>query len=366
MENEKETTALVTIEPVNALAIFTTPEKVDPIIAAIRQVVAEFEPDVATAKGRKEIASIAHKVAQSKTYLDGIGKKLTDEYKEIPKKIDANRKRIRDELDALKDEVRKPLTDWEYAEELRVQGIRARISGMYLQGAQTQGSVMVGLAIKNLEGIAIDDSFGEFVTEAAQVKDKVLAELRACLEACIKREAEQAELARLREEAAKREQVEREAKIAAEAAQKAKDEAERIAEAARVEAANKAKAEQQAAERRELEAKLAAEKAEREKLEAVERSRLAQEQAEKAAAQAKADAERKAQEAVEAERRRAEQVAAAKQADDARRQADEANQFRVHGEIVDDLVALGIERKLAVEFCYAVGEGRVRNVSIKY
>lgn len=114
MTTEKET-ALVTIEPVNALAIFTTPEKVDPILEAIRKVVSEFEPDVTTAKGRKEIASIAHKVAQSKTYLDGIGKKLTDEYKEIPKKIDANRKRIRDELDALKDEVRRPLTEWEDA-----------------------------------------------------------------------------------------------------------------------------------------------------------------------------------------------------------------------------------------------------------
>lgn len=77
MTTEKET-ALVTIEPVNALAIFTTPEKVDPILEAIRKVVSEFEPDVTTAKGRKEIASIAHKVAQSKTYLDGIGNKLNN------------------------------------------------------------------------------------------------------------------------------------------------------------------------------------------------------------------------------------------------------------------------------------------------
>ena len=106
MSSEKES-ALVVIEQQNALSIFTQNEMVDPILDAIRKIVSEFTPDVSTAKGRKEIASVAHKVAQSKTYLDGIGKKLTDEYKEIPKKIDANRKKIRDELDALKNEVRK-------------------------------------------------------------------------------------------------------------------------------------------------------------------------------------------------------------------------------------------------------------------
>jgi hypothetical protein len=39
MSTEKET-ALVTIEPVNALAVFTTPEKVDPILAAIKKAAA--------------------------------------------------------------------------------------------------------------------------------------------------------------------------------------------------------------------------------------------------------------------------------------------------------------------------------------
>ncbi|OCS62006.1 hypothetical protein BBZ50_02590 [Escherichia coli] len=50
-----------------------------------------FVPDITTAKGRKEIASLAYKVAQTKTYLDGLGKDLVAELKEIPKLIDANR-----------------------------------------------------------------------------------------------------------------------------------------------------------------------------------------------------------------------------------------------------------------------------------
>ena len=125
----KETeTALVVLEPTTVLAVFTEADKVDPILAAIKKIVAEFTPDTATANGRAEIASIAHKVARSKTYLGGIGKDLVDQYKEIPKKIDANRKRIRDELDALKDEVRRPLTKWEESENERVQGITDRIA----------------------------------------------------------------------------------------------------------------------------------------------------------------------------------------------------------------------------------------------
>ena len=136
---------LVVIEQTNALAVFADGDKIDPILKAIREKATAFVPDLTTAKGRKEIASMAHKVAQSKTYLDGIGKALVDQYKEIPKKIDANRKLIRDELDKLKDEVRGPLTAWEDADVARVQGIKDRINDIYKHAAQTQDSVMVGL-----------------------------------------------------------------------------------------------------------------------------------------------------------------------------------------------------------------------------
>src|SRR5690606_34102970 len=106
---------LVTIEPKNALAVFTEEKAIDPILARVRKEIDAFIPDITTASGRKAVASMAFKVAKSKTYLDGVGKKLVDEYKEIPKKIDATRKRVRDTLDEWKDEVRKPLTDWEDA-----------------------------------------------------------------------------------------------------------------------------------------------------------------------------------------------------------------------------------------------------------
>jgi hypothetical protein len=71
---------------------------------------------VETAKSRKAIASMAYKVSQSKTILDNAGKDLVSEAKAKIKKIDMARKYSRDFLDSLRDEVRKPLTDWEEAE----------------------------------------------------------------------------------------------------------------------------------------------------------------------------------------------------------------------------------------------------------
>ncbi len=287
----KEETALVVLEPTTALAVFTEAGKVDPILSAIKKIVAEFTPDTATAKGRAEIASIAHKVARSKTYLDGIGKDLVDQYKEIPKKIDANRKRIRDELDALKDEVRRPLTDWENAEKARVQGIKDRIAVIQTPIPEDSSSEGIEHAIETIEkGLEIDDTFNEFKAEAQSAKDATLAKLYKMRCVALKREAEAAELARLREEQAKRDQADRDRRIAEAAAEKAKRDAEEAAARERAEADRKAKEEREAAERRELELKLAAEKAERERLEAIER------------------AEREKLAAVEAERRRQEEA----------------------------------------------------------
>lgn len=113
-------TEITIIEPSSALKVFTSPGELDPILEKIAQEAKSIVPDVSTAKGRKEIASIAYRVAQSKTYIDGLGKSLVDEYKELPRKIDASRKAARDFLDALKEEVRAPLTEWE-AEQERIE-----------------------------------------------------------------------------------------------------------------------------------------------------------------------------------------------------------------------------------------------------
>ncbi|MEW2869587.1 hypothetical protein AB1A95_33100, partial [Pseudomonas aeruginosa] len=102
-----------------ALQVYSTANGLDPFLAKIREEIDGFVPDVTTRKGREAIASIAYKVARSKTALDNVGKELVAELKEVPKKVDAERKRMRDLLDHWQAEVRQPLTEWEQREEMR-------------------------------------------------------------------------------------------------------------------------------------------------------------------------------------------------------------------------------------------------------
>ncbi|KAG1251957.1 hypothetical protein G6F68_012016 [Rhizopus microsporus] len=231
-----------------------------------------------------------------------MGKQLVDDLKDVPKRIDAERKRMRDTLATLADEVRRPLTEWEQAEEDRVQRHKDALEGITTLVVNCgESSDSLCAAIGAVEAIAIGPEWEEFETEAARAKDKALAGLRDRLAAREKYDAEQAELARLRAAEAEREQKERELRIAREAAERA----QRAADA-------KALAERDAAIRREQEAKAAAERRELE-------LKLQAEQAEKAAAQAKADkiaAEQRAeQERLAAIEREKQAVEAARQAE---------------------------------------------------
>ncbi|HGW5506447.1 TPA: hypothetical protein ACNH1V_000465 [Citrobacter koseri] len=112
-----EVTDLVVIEKSNAMAVFTSKEQLDPLLEKIETEARSLVPDLTTKKGRDAIASMAHKVARSKTYIDNAGKELVAELKALPKQIDESRRIVRERLDALKDEVRKPLTEWEAVQE---------------------------------------------------------------------------------------------------------------------------------------------------------------------------------------------------------------------------------------------------------
>lgn len=331
---------LVTIDPANALTVFTTPGHVDPILAKVRAAIDAFKPDTSTATGRKAIASIAYKVAQSKTYLDAEGKKLADQQKEIPKKIDATRKTIRDTLDKWKDEVRKPLTDWETAEDNRVASHKAAIAhieacGNGMIGGEPQP---FGVLFRELESkVVVGAQFEEFEADAHRAKEAALAKLKAAFAEHEKREAEAAELARLRAEAAAREQADREARIAQEAAGRARMEAEAKAAAEKKAADDAARRDREAAERRELELKLQAEQAER--------------RAAEAEAKAKRDAESKA---------------AAEAAEIARREADKEHRATINRAALAALVDAGIDEATAKRVVEMIATKKVPHVSISY
>lgn len=348
---------LLTLPPKeSALQVFSSPLGLDPYLQKIKDELDAFVPDVSTKKGRDAIASIAYKVAKGKTALDNIGKDLVAELKDVPKKIDAERKRMRDLLDLWKDEVRRPLTEWEGAEAARVASLQERIQNLRdftkVDGLQAAG---IQVAIENLESITVGEVFEEYEAEAHRVKADSLTTLREHLANRQKYEAEQAELERLRAEAAAREQKEREERIAREAAEQAQRQAEAKAQAEREAAIRREHEAKAAADRRELELKLAAERAEREKAEAIQREQ-----------QAKVDAERRAAEAVEAEKRRVAAQAEAEAAEARRRERDKEHKAAINRAALEAFVAGGMTEECAKLAVTLIAKKSIPAVSITY
>lgn len=351
-----------------ALTVYSASNGLDPYLAQIRAEIDSFVPDVSTKKGRDAIASIAYKVAKSKTALDNLGKDLVAELKDVPRKIDAERKRMRDTLDLWKDEVRKPLTDFELAEEARVAGHKAKIQalidiGNFMIGGEPQP---FGMLFSELELIKVDASFEEFEAQAHREKEAAKSRLDQAFAEHQKRAAEQAELEKLRAEAAAREQKEREERIAREAAENARIAAEKAAADERQRLAD-----EQA--RKDMEAQQALARAEREKLEA-ENERLRQQQAaEKAAAQAKQDAidaaaraEADKQAAIDVERKRQADAAEAERKAAEQREKNKAHAKKINNEALQDLMAAGLSEECAKQAVTAIAKGAVRNIQINY
>ena len=111
-------TALVVAEKLDVAVLFTG-DGMDKILKEIEAKAMAHVPDISTDTGRKDIASMANKVARSKTLIDGLGKDLVSDWKKKAKAIDDHRKKARDFLDDLKVEVRKPLTGWEAEETVK-------------------------------------------------------------------------------------------------------------------------------------------------------------------------------------------------------------------------------------------------------
>lgn len=341
----------------SALEVFTAPKGLDPYLARIREEIEGFRPDVTTKKGRDAIASIAHKVAKSKVALDNVGKELAAEQKDVPRKIDAERKRMRDLLDTWKDEVRKPLTDWEQAEEAREAKHNLAIE-LIQQSAQGLEGIPVSTLRERIAALsltAVDGAFEEFEAAAHREKSRALDSLAAALASREKYEEEQAELARHRAEAAAREQKEREERIAREAADRARAEAEAAAQAERDAVARREAEAKAASDRRELELQLQAERAEREKAEAIQREE-----------RAKQEAETRQQRAVEEERQRvaAEQAQAAAEA--ARREKDKAHKASINRAALDAFVAGGMAEPAAKQAITLIAKRAIPAVSISY
>lgn len=210
--------AIIEIVPEMAPSIYVE-NGLDAFLEKIRAEVNEV-PDLSTAKGRARVASLAAQVSRSKTAVEKPGRDYLKRLKEQPKVVEAELRRFTTEFDNLRDEVRRPLTEWE-AEQQRLK----------------------------------DEDEARIAAEALAKQIESDHEIDLLLNEKFDREREEQRLL------AEKVQRERDERLQREAAEQAKRDAEA-----------KHQAELDAAARREAEARAAAERAEREAREALERT----------------------------------------------------------------------------------------------
>jgi hypothetical protein len=318
----------ITVDDNRLRDLFTANSGLVPILNAIEDAVQGFTLDAATAKGRAEIKSLAHKITRSKTYLDGIGKDMVAELKDLPRRIDANRKMMRDQLELLAEETRRPLTEWE----TRTKAISDQLNAIDALPVTlaTATSARIGWEIETLTKMELTAEVWEgFLDEATAITRRTIPILTEMCAARRKAELDAAELEQLRIESAKREQKDAEAKRIAEAQERGRREAEQRAESERQAALGReAEANRQAtlARQREADADRRAKEAEYERILAENRAIVERETARV--------------EAIAAERKRQEDEAKQARREKEAREADKDHRKQINGEVLADIKAV--------------------------
>lgn len=348
-----------------------TPEKTLDALAPYSEVRAEIEKlkaenagltfDYESKAGNKAARSHIYTLRQRKAEVDRVRKAAGADALDYKRKVDAVGKEIIGEIEQMIAVHEKPLKEIEEREEARKQRHRDRMAELQMPQEIIPDSKSCRLILERVEAVDVTEGWDEFAGEARATKEQTVANLKQRLAILEKQEADAAELARLRQEAAEREErerAEREAREAEERKRREEEERKQREEQIRKEAeeaARKAEAEKAMAEarRKEQEAQAAIEaerrKAEEAKAEAERVKRMAQEREAELAAQAKRQRE-------EEERRKADQQHREKVMAEAAKAIE-----LIHG---DGDTPGDFER--ALKIVTVIAEGRVPHTSIKF
>jgi septal ring factor EnvC (AmiA/AmiB activator) len=287
---------------------------------------------------------LAAKVAKTKTALDSLGKDLTEDWKKQAKVVDGSRKTMREELDAIRDEVRAPLTEYENREKNRIQALDDFYDGIVNLSKTVNSELDCALTIEELESnlsklelIIVDEKLQERELDCIKAKARGIDKLKSTIEDIKKREKQERELEELRLKQAEKEREERERKIAEEAAEKAREEASRLIVQ-----------QQQEAEAREAKAKYELE------------------QAEERAKQAAIKAEQDKQRAIDAEkaRQKAEQERLEQEA--IAREANIKHKKKINNEAMQGFIEGGLSEEDAKTAVTLIAKGLIKHTKISY
>lgn len=222
---------ITVFEPDKLAMAYTADDQVQAILDRIRTDAMAVAIDISTATGRKECKSLAYKVSRTKIAFDDAGKVLVEEARKKVQTIDARRKHVRDTLDDLRDEIKKPVDDWEAAEERRKSALEDRLKTIDTPDRSFQDNpAEIRADIDRIRAVTIDESWEEYQKIAEAKQAKSIAVLSTVLEMADFRVQQEMELRRAKEaeEQARRAAEEAEKKIReGEAAKRAEEDRRR-------------------------------------------------------------------------------------------------------------------------------------------
>jgi len=273
--------------------------------------------DVTTSQGMKDARTARAEIRGYRVDLEKMRKEIKAPALERCRLIDAEAKRITEELVALEGPIDETIKAEEQrkadekaareeAERQRIAGIQSRIAAIHDHAARMVGkpSSVIEHAIGKVEAMEIsEDEFAEFAEQAQAAKSETVAKLRESFTAQQEHEAEQARIK------AEREELEELRK--AEAERQAAEEQRIAAERAEQDRIDRERREREEAEHR---AKLEAEAAERAEAERIEREKREAQEAE-ARKQREAEEQRLREERAALEREKAQRAAAERKAE---------------------------------------------------
>lgn len=327
------------IPPESKSAELFVPNGLDKILTEVRKRVEQHQPDVSTEKGRKAIASLARWVSNQKSTVEEYGKKRSMAIKIQAVDIDAERKRGKEAFDALRDQARKPLTDYEEAIKARVEAHELALKEVAELSNPSFGADVAEIErrLAKLDEFALRN-WEEFSDRFSLANDAVSMRLGHLL-----RETKQQE----------------EQRIAF-----AKSEADRVAREAKEREELRVK---EQAERDERIAREATERAERVTQERETQSKRDTEAAEARAAKAEQDAKDAALRATEAEKKRAADAKAAEDAATAAREKNKAHKDKINSEAVHAIeLVCKISEAVASRIIVAIEQGHIPSVKMLY
>ncbi|MGL5526789.1 MAG: hypothetical protein ACRDCI_00145 [Plesiomonas shigelloides] len=292
----------------------------------VKDAVADEVPDLSTAKGRARVASLANQVSKSKVAVEKPGREYLKRLKEMPKVVEAELRDWVKNCDSLRDEVRRPLTEWE-DEQKRIEAERL--------AAEEAEKIRIQIEHDHEVGLLMNSEFNRQKEEKRKQEEAARIEYERKLQ---EEAAERARKEEIQRQQAEHDRIERERVEAIQREEAAKRQAEE-AEKARVAAEEKAKRDAELAEQRRIEAEK----------------------------QAEINVQLAAERAAEQERQRiiAEQERIKREEE--ARAADVENKRRVNNEALEDLVsACGVSKESAIEVIKAIASGKVRNIKIQY